>query len=668
SDLDDVIIYASDCLASLLGIDKKTLEGMKLSSILFDAKSSIEDIRPNIARNKNGHASTYKVRLQKSDSLGLLVLVNSAPLYDEKRKIIGVFSAIQDLSGKKKVEESLEDINKELAHKNEELFKSQEHLSAINEFSQLISDKDELIELTSAITKNVVSRFDFEDCVIYILDQERQVLYQSSAFGPKDDKGAILNPITLKVGQGIVGEVAKTGKSKIIHDTSKESKYVVDDRVRQSEITVPILFEGKVLGIIDSEHSQKHFFTQAHLDTLTTIAHLAASKIRSTIAWQKHLEVEKELIESESKIRNIIDSSLDAVILIDAESKVTEWNQQAVSLFGFSQTEAIGVPLSTLIIPKQYRDAHAQGMKHYHNTGEGPVLNKRIEITAIDKRGKEFPIELSIIPMDIRGEKFFSAFLRDISQEKANKEKLEAALSKEKELNELKSKFVSMTSHEFRTPLTTIKSNIDLLSYKVENGKDLSSIDKNIHRIDKEVERLTHLMNDILTIGRIESGRMPFDRVPSQLHELAESIVNESFFPEGSDHREVKLEVSGKARDILMDGNVFAHVINNLISNALKYSVDRPAPKVKVDYQKERVSLIVKDYGIGIPKKDINRLTDSFYRANNVGNIQGSGLGLTIVQQFVQMHDGHLEIESKEGEGTTVKVHIHYINYLHKNY
>lgn len=658
-DLNDVIQNANNSFCEMVGYSREELIGRSATELLSPDKEVAEKVQRHSVTRKDGHHSVYEIEIKHKKGHGVWVLVSGGPLYDEQGKVIGSIGIHHNFSEKRKIEKSLKEINLELAEKNEELLQKQDYLKAINEFSTKIADKESISELTSVITESIIMHFDFEDCVIYIKDPEGDYLYQSSAFGPKNMMGKIVNPLQIKIGEGIVGTVAKTGKAEIIHDTSKDSRYIVDDQYRYSEITVPIIYDNKVLGVIDAEHPEKNFFTQEHLETLTTITNLAASKINSTIAWEQQLRIESDLKESESKFRNIINSSLDAVIMIDSKGIITEWNDQSVNMFEFTQQEAVGQPLSKLIIPHQHIASHIKGMQHYKKTGEGPVLNKRIEITAVGKKREEFPIELSIVPISIRNQKFFSAFLRDISEEKANQLKIESALAREKELNEMKSKFVSMTSHEFRTPLTTIKSNVDLLAYKIENKTKEATMNKNVERIQVELDRLTNLMNDILTIGRIESGRMPFAPESCDLYALITNVINQSFSTR-KDNRSVKIELEGKPVNLLIDDQIFTHVIINLVSNAFKYSEGKPNPVVNIKYTKAQVDFSIRDFGIGIPNTEIENLTESFYRASNVGNIQGTGLGMTLVNQFVKMHKGELHIESKEDKGTTVTVQLPY--------
>ena len=192
--------------------------------------------------------------------------------------------------------------NKRLQDKQDELEAEQ----AINYFSTRMVDHHAVDDLLWDVARNCIGRLHFEDCVIYLLDAERQVLVQKAAIGPKNPKHEeIVNPLVIPIGQGITGQVAATALPVIINDTSTDSRYIVDDVRRYSEITVPIIADGKVLGVIDCEHSKKGFFTQRHLSILTTIASLCAAKITKAKAEAGKSEAERSLMATKQQMTDI---------------------------------------------------------------------------------------------------------------------------------------------------------------------------------------------------------------------------------------------------------------------------------------------------------------------------------------------------------------------------
>lgn len=371
--------------------------------------------------------------------------------------------------------------------------------------------------------------------------------------------------------------------------------------------------------------------------------------IHLDITEEKKLREENEF--KNAQLQKLFEKSLDGLISIDSRGKVFEWSPQAEEIFGYSFQEINGKALSETIIPHVHRSAHDEGMINYLKTGHGPVLNSRIEITALKKSGEEFPIELTIFPLKFKEEHYFTAFVRDITEIKKSKENMERALERQKELNEMKSQFISMTSHELRTPLTTIKTNTELLNYQFSQAKELDRVKllKNIERVDNNVERLNSLINNILMIGKLDSKKIPYSPEPLIASDYLSEHVLPDYLVQG---HTISLAISGVKYATKLDKSLFSHILNNLIENAIKYTTNGKKPEIHVFYQEE-LEIHVKDYGMGIPEADQKKLFNTFFRASNVGNIKGTGLGLAIVQEFVQLHRGTIEVQSKEEVGTT---------------
>ncbi|MCR9254052.1 MAG: PAS domain-containing sensor histidine kinase [bacterium] len=359
----------------------------------------------------------------------------------------------------------------------------------------------------------------------------------------------------------------------------------------------------------------------------------------------------------DSKLSNLFEVSLDALISVNDLGVVIEWNPQAEKIFGYTKEEIMGQELSKTIIPHAFRKAHSDGMDNFHKTGHGPVLNKRIEITALRKNGEEFPIELTIFPIEHHDSHYFTAFVRDITEIKQSRETMTEALKQQTELNTLKSKFVSMTSHELRTPLTTISTDIELMNYYIESPKevDKSKLSNIVNRMNTNADRLNHLISNILLIGQLDSDKVPFNPEPIEVSEYFEKNILPNYT---NGARKLTYSIEGNPYNLNVDKNLFTQINDNLISNAFKYSEGGKAPEVVLEYRETEFLLHVKDFGIGIPKSDQEKLFSTFFRASNVGNVQGSGLGLTIVNEFVKLHEGLITFNSKESEGTTFTVRI----------
>jgi PAS domain S-box-containing protein len=368
------------------------------------------------------------------------------------------------------------------------------------------------------------------------------------------------------------------------------------------------------------------------------------------------------LAEHKRKLQAIVDTALDAVVRIDSQGIIIGWNAQAESLFGWQTTEALGSNLGELIVPHAHRQAHREGMQRYITSGVSRVVDRRIEITALHRSGREIPIELAITRValeDIHAFEF-CAFIRDITQRKQAEEDVRASLEKQRELNQLKARFITMASHEFRTPLATILSSTELLEHYIDRlpANDRADL---FRSIGQAVRRMTSMLEDILIIGRDEAERAEFNPQPTVLVPFFERLVEEV--------RTATHDSYGSSNPVLVnlrdlpdranvDEKLLRHIFGNLLSNAIKYSPEKTPVEFSARGRDGNLEFTVRDQGIGIPGNDLPRLFESFHRAQNVGNIPGTGLGLAIVKRSVVLHGGSISVDSTPGKGTCFTVKL----------
>jgi signal transduction histidine kinase len=230
---------------------------------------------------------------------------------------------------------------------------------------------------------------------------------------------------------------------------------------------------------------------------------------------------------------------------------------------------------------------------------------------------------------------------------------LSSALSKEKELNEIKSRFVSMASHEFRTPLSTVLSSAALLS-RYTQGEDQDKRDKHIRRIKDSVKQLNSLLEDFLSLGQLEEGRVRVEPSYFQVRGFMDDIVEEmqSITKEG----QVIIQNISGPDDFSTDKRLLKNILINLLSNAVKFSGERSSIWLDIQNNQEQLIVVVKDQGVGISQEDQLHLFSSFFRGKNVINIEGTGLGLHIVRRYVNLLKGEVSLESKLDQGTSIMV------------
>jgi signal transduction histidine kinase len=275
-----------------------------------------------------------------------------------------------------------------------------------------------------------------------------------------------------------------------------------------------------------------------------------------------------------------------------------------------------------------------------------------VEVHYLRKDGSLFFVSLDITPLkdeqtEVTG---YLGIAIDISEKKLAEAELRAALEKEKELNELKSRFVSMASHEFRTPLSAVLSSAYLLS-RYTGADEQPNRDKHIQRIVSSVSSLTEILNDFLSVGKIEEGEVQPHYISYDIKKQMADIVQEvAHLLKKGQH----ISLSHSGGDIVsLDPSLMKHIVTNLLSNAIKFSPEDAPIELVTDNRKDVFILSAKDSGIGIPKEDQGNLFKRFFRSSNVTNIQGTGLGLHIVNKYAELMNGHINCQSEPGKGTT---------------
>jgi signal transduction histidine kinase len=251
----------------------------------------------------------------------------------------------------------------------------------------------------------------------------------------------------------------------------------------------------------------------------------------------------------------------------------------------------------------------------------------------------------------------FQSSSRDITTRKEEEEIIEKTLIKERELNELRSNLVSTVSHEFRTPMTTIRTSAELISIYLEGQtfEKKQRLEKQLSTITGEIDRIVELMNSVLTISRNDAGKTIFNPIQFDLKQLCIDVIETSYNNQ-KDGRKVKTFFKGTNFVVFADKNLMEYSIFNLLNNAFKYSQGCEDIIVNISTTSSKVVLEIIDFGIGIPNEDQPKLFNTFFRASNTNGIPGTGLGLYIVKTFTEKNSGTIQFESILGKGTKVKL------------
>jgi len=403
----------------------------------------------------------------------------------------------------------------------------------------------------------------------------------------------------------------------------------------------------------------------------------------------------------------VVEGAIDCIIIIDARGAIQRFNRAATKLFGYSAKEVIGRNVN-ILMPSPHHGNHDSYLQNYLETNIPGIIGIGREVEGVKKDGTVIPVRLAVSEVVIAGERFFTGVLHDLSDLKArereileltqelekkvrertdelqvainkllqinrklehevqerrtvetalrrSQDDLEAALEKEKELSGMKSRFVSTASHEFRTPLSTILSSAALVA-KYTGAEQQPNREKHIHRIMASVNMLTRILDDFLSLSKLEQGEVVFKPEQIVLGKLLHAIVDEmeGFLKEGQ-RIILKDETGGKA--MVCDVYVLRNILYNLLTNASKYS-EGGEILCHARISGSQLIIGITDHGVGIPQDEQKHLFERFFRAYNVTNIQGTGLGLYIVSNYLKLLRGEIEFQSAEGKGSTFTVSI----------
>lgn len=366
------------------------------------------------------------------------------------------------------------------------------------------------------------------------------------------------------------------------------------------------------------------------------------------------------LQESEVRFRSLVEQTNDWVWEIDQQLNFIYVNPRATKIIGYPSQEILNQSLTNFMMA----DEAIRFSTIFSHIIRNQESFTQLEATCLRANGEMVILEVSGSPsFSLEGTfQGYRGIARDITEQKQIETNIRKALTKEKELNELKTRFISMASHEFRTPLTTIMASAESLEryrHKFSEEKQLTIL----KRIQTSVHHIIGLLNDVLTVGKAEAKKLAFTPEPMDLKQFCLELIDEMQFAQSGPISTIELVYTGSQSQVLADEKLLRHILINLLSNAVKYSPDHTSVLLEVDCTATGTSLTVTDHGIGIPIADQAKLFEAFYRANNVGNISGTGLGLVIAKRATQAHQGRIFLESQPGKGTifTVCLPLEYV-------
>jgi two-component system sensor kinase FixL len=392
-------------------------------------------------------------------------------------------------------------------------------------------------------------------------------------------------------------------------------------------------------------------------------------------------------MDSARLLKAIIENAIDGIVTIDKRGLIETINPAALKLFGYEAEELIGRNISVLM-PEPYHSEHDGYMERYHQTGQKKIIGIGREVRGKCKDGRTFPFRLAVSEVSLEDKTIYTGFIHDLTKEREAEDKLlhyteelerkvkertkdlietvgelekakaevSISLEKEKELNQMKSRFVSMASHEFRTPLSSVQLSASLIE-KYVTKPDVESVIKHTSRIKNSVQLLTSILNDFLSLERLEAGSITVNNEWINVVQLSEEITEEmQLICKKNQH--IVYQHTGSIGEFWIDSNLLKNSIINLISNAIKYSGEDTFIEFYTEISVDQLTIVVRDNGIGIPEEDQKNLFEPFFRAHNTGNIPGTGLGLNIVQRYIKLMGGSVSFQSAQNQGTTITLYF----------
>ncbi len=412
------------------------------------------------------------------------------------------------------------------------------------------------------------------------------------------------------------------------------------------------------------------------------------------------VQLDRDLRSDKTHMTSLFENATEGIILTNQSGDIVLVNPAAEQMFNYTAVDLIGKKIE-ILIPQKYRKSHIHLREEFHNRPSNRVMGHGRDLHGTKKNGQEFPVEVSLSYYKQNNQPFAIAFIIDITRRKQieqsmlqqqqelkkvtndlrilnielegkveerttilkeallkleeSQRELNEALDKERQLNEIKSRFVSMASHEFRTPLSTVLSSASLLS-KYTNTEDQEKRNRHIDRIRDSVKHLNNILEDFLNLGKLDEGKVTTHFSEFNIHEVITETTEEikGLLKKGQQI----IYLHDGATEFFSDKNLLKNILINLITNAIKFSGDQTTITIKCRLNHEIAEISVSDEGIGISKEDQQHLFSSFFRGHNALNIQGTGLGLHIVKRYVDLLNGSANINSELNKGTTVYISI----------
>ncbi len=633
------IIHANPAFAAMLGYVsvEEMIEKCQAPSVYIDPTDRTRKLE-RLAASKD--IFSQELHWKTRDGRKIWVMDTVQAIFDPSGRVEYLDGTIEEITDRKKAEQTL----RESEQKYRSLFidaqRQARELALQNQIRSVLARELDLQTIFHTVVEAVSSIYGYTLVSLYLIQGDQLILQHQVGYEYVFHK----IPITY----GVVGRVARTGHPVLIQDVNAEEDFIEAVPGTNSEVCVPLMDNGRVVGILNAERTQNTVLNETDLRMMIALAeHISIAIERARLFTTAR--------ENESKFRNIVENSVDGITLTDENGLVVEWNRGQENISGLSRDEVLGRPVWDVyyqIICDEEKTPHMaadiqKATQDFLETGKPLQREATQEFTLQRPNGERCTIQN--VMSRIKGKDGFmmSSFSRDIT-ERAR-------------LEQMKSDFINRAAHDLRTPLTTVTMMVDL----IQEGGEEEEIKKYWQVLNAELKRQQGLIEELLTLGRIESGRFNVQAKPLDLPPILDDSLQATLPLAVNKQIDLSYEISPDIPKINANEANLQQVFVNLLNNAIKFTPCGGKVALNAAPQGNGVLISVGDNGMGIPEEDVPQLFTRFFRAANAiyNEVPGSGVGLYIVKSIVELLGGSIHVQSKIDFGTTFEIWLPALKY-----